>query len=202
MDYVLEEGQQPKSIYKFSKDNGMEEADFYSFFGSFQGLKEHIWISFYENTVRVLHKDQGYSNYPNKEKLLSFYFTFFELLTANRSYVLFTLQEHKNSMKGLGQLKNLRIHFKDYASTLIEEGNEQKNFKLAKNPVRLFSEGAWVQLLFLIKYWMDDNSADFERTDIAIEKSVKVVFDVFETTPLESVIDFGKFLFKDQFVKA
>ena len=56
-------------------------------------------------------------------------------------------------------------------------------------------------MLLLLKYWMVDNSAGFEKTDIAIEKSVKAIFDVFETTPLESVIDLGKFLFKDRFTK-
>ncbi|WP_031426044.1 TetR family transcriptional regulator C-terminal domain-containing protein [Flavimarina sp. Hel_I_48] len=202
MDYVLENGERPKSVYKFAKENGMEEADFYNFFGSFEGLREHIWVAFYENTILVLNKDKGYVNYPNKEKMLSFFFTFFELLTANRSYVLFTLRERNDKMKNLKQLSKLRLEFKDFAADLIERGNEEKNSKLVKNPVRIFSEGAWVQMLFLLKYWMDDNSAGFEKTDIAIEKSVKAIFDVFETTPLESVLDLGKFLFKDRFVKA
>jgi hypothetical protein len=45
---------------------------------------------------------------------------------------------------------------------------------------------------------MDDNSAGFENTDIAIEKSVRAIFDVFDTQPLESVLDFGKFLWKEK----
>ena len=45
---------------------------------------------------------------------------------------------------------------------------------------------------------MDDTSKGFEKTDVAIEKSVRVIFDVFETTPLESIIDFGKFLWKEK----
>ncbi len=202
MDHVLQHGERPKSVYKFAVDNGMKEADFYKFFGSFGGLREQIWVSFYHNTINVLHKDTNYAGYPNKEKMLSFFFTFFELLTANRSYVLFTLQEHKSNMKGMEQLKKLRFEVKEYAADLIEQGNEEKNYKVTKNPVRIFSEGAWLQMLFLLKYWMDDNSAGFEKTDIAIEKSVKAIFDVFETTPLESIIDFGKFLFKERFAKS
>ena len=45
---------------------------------------------------------------------------------------------------------------------------------------------------------MEDSSPSFEKTDVVIEKSVRAIFDVFETTPLESVIDFGKFLWKDK----
>tara|TARA_B100000780_G_scaffold98019_1_gene68413 strand:- start:5419 stop:5568 length:150 start_codon:yes stop_codon:yes gene_type:complete len=38
-----------------------------------------------------------------------------------------------------------------------------------------------------MKYWMEDTSASFEKTDVVIEKSVRAIFDVFETTPLESI---------------
>ena len=58
----------------------------------------------------------------------------------------------------------------------------------------IYSEGAWVQMLFLLKFWMDDDSAGFEKTDMAIEKSVNTIFDVFDNTPLDAVFDFGKFL--------
>ncbi|MEC8884447.1 MAG: TetR family transcriptional regulator C-terminal domain-containing protein [Bacteroidota bacterium] len=131
--------------------------------------------------------------------MLSFFYTFFEVLTANRSYVLFALQEQKNSLKSLAQLRDLRLKVREFASDLIEQDNEIKSSRFTKNPVSIFSEGAWLQTLFLLKYWMEDNSARFEKTDVAIEKSVNAIFDVFNTTPLESVLDFGKFLFKENF---
>lgn len=202
MDHILERGERPKNIYRFAADNGMEERDFYSFFGSFEGLREEIWVTFHEKTLEVLHKDKGYSAYPNREKLLSYFYTFFELLTVNRSYVLFTLKEAESDLKNMKQLRQLRASFKAYTTDLIEQGNESKNFRFAKNSVTIFSEGAWLQLLFLLRYWVEDNSANFENTDVAIEKSMKAIFDVFETTPLESVLDFGKFLFKNHFSPA
>ena len=39
-----------------------------------------------------------------------------------------------------------------------------------------------------------------KKTDIAIEKSINTVFDVFDNTPLDNIIDFGKFLFKEKMV--
>ncbi len=201
MEYVLENGQRPASVFKFCKENKIEEGAFYNFFGSFQGIRESVWVAFYENTVNVLHKNPDYKAYPNREKMLSFFYTFFEVLTANRSYVLFALEEDKNQLKSLAQLRDLRIKVRGFASDLIEQGNETKTSRLTKNPVSIFCEGAWLQTLFLLKYWMDDNSARFEKTDVAIEKSVNAIFDVFNTTPLESVLDFGKFLFKENFTK-
>lgn len=199
MRYVLEHGERPKSIYKFAQENDMEEREFYSFFGSFEGLREQIWVTFHNNTLFVLDKDSDFFTYQNREKMLAYFYTFFELLTVNRSYVLFALSEHDNEMKNLKQLQSFRHKIKDFASDLIEQGNEDKNYRFSKNSVSVFSEGAWLQSLFLLKFWMNDNSANFEKTDLAIEKSVRAIFDVFDTTPLESVFDFGKFLFKNRY---
>lgn len=201
MEFVLENGERPASVYKFCKDNAYEEGQFYMHFGSFEGIREQIWVSFYENAIAVIEKDPHYSGYGNQEKMLTFFFTFFEILTANRSYVLLTLNESPLKIQELAQLRQLRIKVREFASQLIEKRNEEKTSRFSKNPISVFSEGAWLQFLFLLKYWHDDQSAGFEKTDMAIEKSVKAIFDVFETTPLESVLDFGKFLFNSNFKK-
>jgi hypothetical protein len=52
--------------------------------------------------------------------------------------------------------------------------------------------------LITIKFWLDDTSAAFEKTDIFIEKAVNTSFDLVNIKPLESLIDLGKFLFKEK----
>lgn len=198
MDYVLEHEKTPRSVYKFAKDNEMTEQDFYKHFGSFEGLRKAVWDRFFVNSLSVMERSDEYDSFSNREKLLTFYYTFFEVLTANRSYVLYTLSEHGQTLKDLEQLKNLRKNIRNYAKGLIQDGNSDKNFQLFKQSEMIFSEGVWVQFLFLLKFWMDDNSAAFESTDIAIEKSVNTVFDLFDNTPLERVVDLGKFLWKER----
>ncbi|QAA80566.1 TetR/AcrR family transcriptional regulator [Aequorivita sp. H23M31] len=200
MEYVLLNERTPKSVFKFCRENNFEEAVFYEYFGSFEGLQMEIWNSFYEQTVSLANNDAAYASFSNREKMLTFFYTFFELLTLNRSYILFTLKEHQNVMRNLNQLKGLRKNVKHFAAELIREDNEDKKLKVLKQSVTVFSEGAWIQTLFLLKYWMEDNSAGFENTDIAIEKSVRAIFDVFDTQPLESILDFGKFLWKEKMV--
>ncbi|MEM6517296.1 MAG: TetR/AcrR family transcriptional regulator, partial [Bacteroidota bacterium] len=55
-----------------------------------------------------------------------------------------------------------------------------------------------LQLLLTMKFWLDDQSANFEKTDIFIEKSVNTSFDVLNIAPVRSLIDFGKFVFKER----
>ena len=198
MDYVLENETTPKTVYKFSKINDFSEEDFYNFFGSFEALERGIWARFYEHTMNLIQKSPEYPSFSNREKMLTFYFTFFEMLAANRSYVLFILKRNGNRMEALDQLKGLRKKVKGFATELIREQNEEKNVKILKKSETVFSEAAWLQLLFLLKFWMNDNSPKFESTDVAIEKSVNTVFDVFDNTPLERVLDFGKFLWKER----
>ena len=156
---------------------------FYKFFGSLDGVKTIIWETFYDNAMLLLEKDENFENAKPKEKLLSFYYTFFEVMLLNRSYILFALSGGEKIMTKMGQLSSLRKIFKDFTSELIEDGNIDKPSYL-QHPPKIFSEAAWFQLGFLIKFWIEDTSADFEKTDQAIEKSVQTAFDVFDNTPL------------------
>ena len=63
----------------------------------------------------------------------------------------------------------------------------------------MFSEGAWVQFVFLLKFWMNDRSPGFEKTDMAIENSVTTIFKIYDNGSLEKILDFGKFLYKENF---
>ncbi len=198
MDYVLEHEKMPKTVYKFAKDNKMSEQEFYQHFGSLESLRKDVWNTFFTMTMDVAHKNEEYAHFSNREKMLTFFYTFFELLTLNRSYVLFTLQENQHMMSKMEQLKGLRKHVKGFAKELIQERNENKTNLLLERSETIYSEGAWIQMLFLMKFWMDDDSAGFEKTDMAIEKSVNTIFDVFDNTPLDAVLDFGKFLWKER----
>ena len=89
MNYVLEHESYPKSVYKFCKEIKIKEEEFYKFFGNIEKLKNSIWSEFYKNTTGVMFANKEYDNYSNREKMLTFFYTFFELLTMKRSFVLF-----------------------------------------------------------------------------------------------------------------
>ena len=197
--YTLEEERFPVSVYKFCKHIDIPESEFYKHYGSMEGLQRGIWTSFFEQTLSLLEKDKSYQDYGNREKMLSFFFTFFELLGLNRTYVLFAIADGVRSAGVLEQLKGLRRCVKSYAKGLIADANSEKPIKVTRRNPEVFSEGAWLQLLFLLQFWKQDDSPGFEKTDMAIEKSVNTVFDLFENTPLERVLDFGKFLYKEHF---
>lgn len=199
MDYVLEHDENPKSVYAFSKANHFDEAKFYQYFASFEAVEKGIFETFFLNSINALNKSEDYKTFDARNKLLSFYFTFFENLTANRSYVSHVLHKYKNNLKGLKALSGLKHRFTQYIMDLDIEMLDVKHEKLEKIQDRTLKESTWFQLLVTMKFWLEDTSASFEKTDIFIEKSVNTTFDVLDIAPVKSVIDLGKFLFKEKF---
>jgi hypothetical protein len=133
-----------------------------------------------------------------KSKMLTFYFTFFELLSANRSYLVMSLKEHQNQLKNLMQLSSLRIGFKSYISEIISDEVRTQYEKFQNFQEKAIQETSWIQFLLTMKFWLDDESPAFEKTDLYIEKSVKVTFELMNIAPIDSLIDFGKFIFKEK----
>jgi hypothetical protein len=146
-----------------------------------------------------MQNDEHYESYNQRNKLLTLYFTFFEILTLNRSYVLFQLEGHQQALKNLKSLKGLRNQFKDFVVDTFDFPQEEmwkEKFEKISKPV--MAEGAWVNFLFLLKFWIEDTSKGFEKTDVLIEKSVNTAMDLANTQPLESLFDLGKFLWKEK----
>jgi hypothetical protein len=198
MIYKLENGDQPKSVYQFSKINGFEESQFYSFFGTLESVEKEIFMMFLQKTLALIQKDPAYEAYDMKSKMLSFYFTFFELLSANRSYVTMSLKEHQNQLKNLMQLSGLRTEFKNYITQIISDEVRTQHEKFQNFQEKAIQETSWIQFLLTMKFWLDDESPAFEKTDIYIEKSVKASFELMNVAPIDSLIDFGKFIFKEK----
>ena len=198
MEYVLENNSQPSSVYAFAKENKIKEIEFYEHFVNFDSLEQSIFKAFFDNAFDVLEKSTEYKTYDTRNKLLSFYYTFFEILTLNRSYVVYALKHKNNDFKKLKALVKLKKRFVLFIQHLDIEliDLSQVNFEKIQN--KSLQESAWLQLLFTMKFWLEDSSASFEKTDIFIEKSINASFDLINISPLKSFVDFGKFLIKEK----
>ena len=57
----------------------------------------------------------------------------------------------------------------------------------------------WLHLISVLEFWKMDQSPDFEKTDIFIEKTIDTGFEFLDSEPLRKAIDLGKFLWKEKF---
>lgn len=195
-EYLLTHGQQPASVYKFAADLGIPEDEFYRHFGSFEGIENSIWVTFIHNTIQALEQDEAFASFPARDKILTFYFALFEELKKSRSFVLLQLKNHRKLEFTPSFLKDFRAAYEKFISGVIEEG--KVSGEVAKRPFfdKRYAGVFWFHLGFLLLFWRDDNSAGFEKTDAAIEKSVNLAFDLIGKGALDSAFDFAKFIYQ------
>ncbi len=197
-DFKLTENHQPTSIYQICQKAGIDEAEFYKHFTNFKAIEHKIILELLESSLGVLENSVEYPNYTAKEKLLSFYFTFFETLTLNRSIVLNLINSQYSKIQQVSVLSPLRHPFLKYFRGLEIEMPQIKIDKLDSIQEKAVEYAAWSQLLITIQFWIEDISLDFEKTDIFIEKSIRTSFDLIENNTLNHLLDFGKFVWKEK----
>jgi len=196
LKYVLTEGKQPPSVFKFADDLGISEADFYSHFSSFESIEKGIWEGLMAETLTAIEKDSNYESFNAREKLLSFYYTHLEVLKGKRSFIMLRWSGLKDTMKTPDALKSYKEHFLKFAKRIIVEGINGDEIKERSFISDRYNQALWLQLVFVIDFWVKDTSADFEQTDAAIEKAVNLSFELLSESTLDRAIDFVKFLWQ------
>lgn len=198
LKYVLEQGEQPASVYKFSKTIGLTENEFYQFFNSFNALEKHIWRNFFEETLKRIESEEIYLQYSVREKLLAFYFTLMEVLKTNRSFVMYSLKNYPKTDLNPEVLKSLKTQFIYFIHELLNEGKETDEIVNRPFISDRYQEALWLQFMFILNFWRNDDSLKFEKTDAAIEKSVHLSFDLMGKSPIDTMVDFAKFIYQNR----
>ena len=195
-DHVLNHGTRPASVFRFCADLGITEDEFYDHFGSFEGLERSIWKNFIDTTTQRLKSDKSYASFSAREKLLAFYYTFFEELKSNRSFILIQLENHRKLEIIPEFLKDFKKSYEVFTEGILNTG--KSNGEVARRPYldKRYPQLFWIHMAFILIFWKEDNSAGFERTDAAIEKSVNLAFDLIGKGAVDSAIDFAKFLYQ------
>lgn len=197
IDYVLTEGVQPKSVYIFAKKHKMTEADFYSQFGSFDALEQNIWTDFAKTTIREIEGQDVWTGYSAREKALSFFYSFFELLKGSRSFAVYTVKHLPKGLVTPRVFGGLKEVFENFSNGILNSGLESGELSDRKFFSKRYKDALWLQFGFVLNFWINDNSAGFEKTDEAIEKGLNVTFDLFQRSPIDNLFEYGKFLVKN-----
>jgi hypothetical protein len=201
MDFVTESQTKPLDVEDFCKSVDLEETNFYVHFKSFKKVEKAIFKELFKNSLEVLNESEEFYSFDKKNKLISLYFTFFENLTLNREYILISLKGCKNQLNSFSTFSSLKKVFIAFIDELELTESILPIDGLEKIQRKLINESAWIQLFLTIKFWLEDNSDSFEKTDILIEKSINTSFELIENKFLKNAFDLGKFVYKEKFQK-
>ena len=189
----------PSNVYAFAKEHEFEENEFYSHFSSLKDIEKHFFNAIMDATTETVVNAEEFPQFTAREKWLSFYYTFFENMKMNRSFVQHSLGNNNvvQNLKDLNKLSGLRSRFMDFAKEVGYKKIDMKSERAGKVQDRVVHETEWLHFLGTLRYWLKDTSANFEKTDVFIEKSLNAGFDLADTSKLQTVKDFGKFMVKE-----
>ena len=201
MDFVIEHETKPIDVDDFCEHAILDEKVFYAHFKSLKKVEKAIFKELFKNSLEVLNESEEFHSFDQKNKLISLYFTFFENLNLNRAYVLITLKGCKNQLKAIKTLSSLKKSFMIFVDNLELSESILPIDGLEKLQTNFVNQSAWAQLLITLKFWLEDTSESFEKTDIFIEKSINTSFELIENKFLKNAFDLAKFVYKEQFQK-
>ena len=201
MDLVSKNLSKPIDVADFCEQVNLDEDNFYEHFKSLKKVEKTIFNELFKNSLEVLNDSEEFLSFDGKHNFLSLYFTFFENLTLNREYVEVALKGFKNQLKSYKTLSSLQKSFISFVDSLALSESILPIDGLEKIQANFINQSAWIQLLITIKFWLDDTSESFEKTDIFIENSINTSFELIENKFLKNVFDLGKFVYKEKFQK-
>ena len=201
MDLVSETKNRPDDVDSFCEEVKLDANNFYEHFKSLKKVEKTIFNELFKNSLDVLNESEEFLSFDGKNKLLSLYFTFFENLNLNRTYVEVVLKGCKNQLKTYKTFSSLKKSFIQFIDGLQLTESILPIDGLEKFQSNIISQSAWLQLLITIKFWLEDSSESYEKTDIFIEKSINTSFELIENKFLKNVFDLGKFVYKEKFQK-
>lgn len=198
IDYLLEEGHRPASVHQFAKSLKIKEEEFYEHFSSFDALESEWMAILFTSVTEELAKEEVFQSYSAREKYMAFLYAWVEKCRANRSFLL--LMSERSTLPnplpaGFSSIKKLFI---DFANSILREGMDSQEVKQRPFLSDRYADAMFVQFIFVHQFWLKDSSKDFEKTDMAIEKSVHLAFDLMGQSAFDSAIELGKFLFQQK----
>jgi len=194
IDYVLTHDEQPKSVYSFVKKLKITEAEFYEFYASFESIEKTIWVELTSETISTIIQQEVWEQYSSRDRMLSFFYSYVELLKRQRSFIVYSLKKQTARFATPDVLSGVKPIFENFAESLINEGLETGELADRKFLTKRYKDALWIQFAFIVNFWINDDSAGFEKTDEAIEKGINVTFDLFQRSPLDNLFEYGKFL--------
>ena len=191
--YVVENKNQPSSIESFASELKLLESTFLKHFSSFNQLQMDFWSILFDDTIQKIESEEIYQTYSVNEKVLAFYYTWIEALKEYRSYAIYVLGQERIYELYPSDFDTFKKRFNVYISNLVEEGVATQEIAKRLYITDKYHYVLWSQPVSIIKFWVKDESKNFEDTDALIEKTVNFSFDLMNPNGFDSFFDLAKF---------
>jgi len=193
IDHLQKTGRAYVSVHSLCHDLKIDEKEFYPEFPSLNAVEKAFWRQWIDHIISAVSSGKEWAAFGAKEQYLAFLFAFAGEALGKRS-----LLEQRFSKLTLlcspRALEGLKDSFKDFAGGIIARGMETGEIAHRGPLGNAYPEVLYIHWRIVLEYFLKDESADFERTDAFIEKTVELAFDLLRTQAIDSAADLIRFL--------
>lgn len=195
---LLKTGKEPITPFSFADEIGIEEDQFYTHYNTFKALEKDIWLDIFQHVKAGLDADSEFGSYTGREKVLSFFYTLVEVYKLNRSLVMFRMADLPRQNIDPWFLEKFKEEFTGLFTSILGDAFESDEVVSRPMVSDRYKDALWIQLLYISRIWVNDDSDEYQITDAGIEKSVNLAFELMRKGPVDLLIDFAKFAYQNK----
>ena len=165
---------------------GVSEADFYQHFPSVEAIGSRVWLDLGKEVAQILQESEAYRSYPARQKVLSYFFTFFDVALKHRTFVSKTWCQEAVT-------KAYKDEFKLLMSELVREGIDNDDIKDRLTLSSQYPKVLWELHQKLVGFWLKDHSEGFTDTEKAVESYSRLPLELMGPNLFDTVLDTFKF---------
>ena len=183
---LLISGETEINSYTLSQKAEISEKEFFECFSSADDVGRRIWTNLGDAIIEALSGSELYNSYPPRQKILSYYFTFFEVALNERTFIERTFTNSKLT-------RAYKDKFKLFIGDIVQEGIASEDIKERLSLSNYYPEVLWDLHLKLVRFWLNDSSDKFVETEKAVEMYSRIPLELMGPNLLDSMFETVKF---------
>lgn len=182
---VVEDKIKKMTVFSFCKALDISEADFYKHFSSLDAIGRKIWTAYADEVISALKQSETYQSYSAREKILAYFFTFFENAVKDRTFI-------GKTYLNFSLLRGYQRKFRTHMAEVIQEGVIADEIQ-SRHLENLYLDVLWGIHWGMIQFWLNDESEGFEDTEKAIETYLRIPLELMGQNVLDSAYEALRF---------
>ncbi len=177
------------TIPNLTKETGKSASEIYALFPNKKSILKFYYPSLVIRYRAMVGEIDDFDSYSISEKLSNFMFTLFDMMSEKRAFVEETFYKYEWSCSSNSDFKKeIKELFKDFFTT---DGNIATSAAFLMGD--LFYASLRSHYLYLIKFWLEDDSEDQERTFALIDKITGFIEELVYSKIVDKGFDLVKY---------
>jgi hypothetical protein len=177
------------TISNLTSKTGKTASEIYSLFPNKNAILKFYYPSLIVRYQAMISEIDDFDSYSISEKLSNFAFTLFDMMDERREFVEDTFEKYVWTCSSKSEFQKLiKSLFKDFFTS---DGKIATSAGFFMGD--LFYSSLKTQFLFLIKFWLDDNSEGRERTFALTDKITGFIEELVYSKIVDKGFDLAKY---------